>query len=331
MVECGGPLIPLRTGRRNALEAGSSVVPDVIDSLEEIREKFTHAGFPNLQDMIAMVACGHTLGGVHDANFPDITAREVEIANHVHFDRTFDAFDSAVAKEYLDGTTTSPLVVGLNETKNTDALLFAADGNATIRAMTEPSKFQDTCRDILARMIDTMPADVELSNPLIVPEVKPYVQAFSVGEDGELQLRGRIRIRTTDRDTGGLSVYLSFLDRAGRNLSKVYDHSNLVPTVRPTQQNGTSSGLVALKERFTWFEFDVKLKGKVGVSAFDIHLRDDKSGTMKSQIFNNGGLGFGLDDGLLLQQSESCLNASTDPEGDSRLSIVAAVREDLLR
>lgn len=50
------------------------------------------------------------------------------------FGTTPDAFDANGIAEYLDGTGLKggPLVVGLNDTENSDKRIFKSDGNVTI-------------------------------------------------------------------------------------------------------------------------------------------------------------------------------------------------------
>ena len=49
-------------------------------------------------DMIAMVACGHTLGGVHNSDFPEITGDTTADEVHMFEKGNSNAnFDNAVA------------------------------------------------------------------------------------------------------------------------------------------------------------------------------------------------------------------------------------------
>uniref|UniRef100_A0A0W0FQC1 Uncharacterized protein n=1 Tax=Moniliophthora roreri TaxID=221103 RepID=A0A0W0FQC1_MONRR len=57
--DCGGPVIPVRAGRNDAKEAGPLGVPGT-------------GGF-NRGDMIPVVTCGHTPGGVHGDHHPQHT------------------------------------------------------------------------------------------------------------------------------------------------------------------------------------------------------------------------------------------------------------------
>ncbi|KAJ6544471.1 hypothetical protein B0H19DRAFT_1267729 [Mycena capillaripes] len=66
-------------------------------------------------------------------------ATEEEVAHEgehdvAHFDSTFFTFDNNVATEYISGSTQNPLVVGFNDTTNSDKRIFASDANATMRA-----------------------------------------------------------------------------------------------------------------------------------------------------------------------------------------------------
>jgi hypothetical protein len=65
--------IPFRIGRVDALKAGSPGVPQPQDELDAHIADFKRQGF-NVTEMIGLVACGHTIGGIHGKDFPDITA-----------------------------------------------------------------------------------------------------------------------------------------------------------------------------------------------------------------------------------------------------------------
>lgn len=62
-----------------------------------------------------------------------------------NFDSTTAVFDNTNVLEYLNGTGKGgPLVLGFNSTTNSDLRLFESDNNATIKALTDAQKFQDT-------------------------------------------------------------------------------------------------------------------------------------------------------------------------------------------
>ena len=88
------------------------------------------AGFSQ-SEMIKLVACGHTMGGVRSDAFPQLVPPPEQGLNIHDFDTTPN-FDNKVAAEYLDGTTQNPLVVSSNATLVSDLHVFSSDGNKTI-------------------------------------------------------------------------------------------------------------------------------------------------------------------------------------------------------
>jgi len=62
--------VPYRAGRVDATEAGPVGVPEPHENITSHTAAFSRAGF-NTTEMIGLVACGHSLGGVHHADFPD--------------------------------------------------------------------------------------------------------------------------------------------------------------------------------------------------------------------------------------------------------------------
>lgn len=68
---CGGPILPLQGGRIDAWTAGDFGTPQPQQDLATLTESFRKQGF-NSTEMIKMVACGHTLGGVRSADFPEL-------------------------------------------------------------------------------------------------------------------------------------------------------------------------------------------------------------------------------------------------------------------
>ena len=81
---CGKLIVPFRAGRADATQAGPPGVPEPFQDLVSHTESFRRQGF-NKSEMIALVACGHTLGGVRRDDFPDI----------IHdFSVNFTTFDS---------------------------------------------------------------------------------------------------------------------------------------------------------------------------------------------------------------------------------------------
>ncbi|KAJ7734099.1 heme peroxidase [Mycena metata] len=128
---CGGPEITFR-GRVDAGEANAPGVPQPQDDISTHIADFARQGFSQTE-MIGLVACGHTFGGVQHVPFPDIVPVLNDTTNTEsvgHFDTTPVTFDNNVATQYISGTTLNPLVVGLNETKNSDKRIFGSDDAA---------------------------------------------------------------------------------------------------------------------------------------------------------------------------------------------------------
>ncbi|KAG6828714.1 hypothetical protein H0H87_001080 [Tephrocybe sp. NHM501043] len=175
VASCGGPLIPFRGGRIDTTVPGPATVPEPHQDLESHIASFKRQGF-NKSEMIALVACGHALGGVQQVDFPTIVNNADEFAS---FDTTLDKFDNAVyvavnmfcyalltlpflsVTEYLAGTTTNPLITITNVTTRSDLRIFSSDGNATMQRA-----FNATCGRLFERMINTVPKNVKLTAPV---------------------------------------------------------------------------------------------------------------------------------------------------------------------
>jgi hypothetical protein len=93
---CGGPIIPFRAGRVDAWKAGNLGTPQPQHDIATLTQSFSNQGF-NQAEMIKLVVCGHTLGGVRTTDFPqlvspDSTGKVLVIDN---FDQTMQ-FDNLV-------------------------------------------------------------------------------------------------------------------------------------------------------------------------------------------------------------------------------------------
>lgn len=216
---CGGPAVPMRAGRIDATRAGpTGFVPLPGNLAPTFRNQFGRMGFSPTQ-MIQVVACGHTLGGVHAQNFPGIVPPGSTPNDFKHFDSTI-AFDEKVAAEYVANTTTDPLVVGpAVENQRSDLIVFRSDGNVTIRTMADPATFRSTCRVMLQKMIDLVPGGVVLTTPIAPYDVKPNGMQLTLLDGGsQISFTGEIRVRTTTRAASQIdSVQLVYKDRTGGN------------------------------------------------------------------------------------------------------------------
>ncbi|KAF2089701.1 heme peroxidase [Saccharata proteae CBS 121410] len=314
---CKGPDIALRGGRIDATEAGPLGVPQPQEDLATHTSRFATAGF-NTEDMIAMVACGHTLGGVHGTDFPEITAND-SAANFEHFDTTYTTFDNKVVTEYLDDNSTNLLVIGQNDTLNSDKRVFGADGNKTMNLLADATTFQSKCADILGRMIDTVPSSVILSDIITPVEVKPTDVALSLTTNNTLSFTGRIRIRTTERsDADTLTVSLAYRDRLNTS-SDAYT----ITTTKPNYLLGESTGF---GEVFTWYEFDTELPTNTSISSFNVLIHHSDGSA--DEVYDNNGPGFPITDDILFQNDMSCQPQVADADGNWSLTVTAAVRSE---
>ncbi|KAF7950338.1 hypothetical protein EAE96_007625 [Botrytis aclada] len=267
--------------------------------------------------MITMVGCGHALGGVHGVDFPQITGDGRE-ENFPKFDSTYTTFDNTVVTEYLENNSTNPLVIGKNDTFNSDKRIFGADNNKTMTSLADPSNFKTQCADIFARMIDTVPAAVMLSEVITPIEVKPSQIALSLAGNNTLSFGGYIRVHTTNRNADDLTVSLQYRDR-NNNTS-----NTTISTNRETYLLGQSYGFN--KELFNWFSFSTILDATTGISSFDVILHT--VGAADEIITNNGG-GFPLSDAILYQPAQSCQPEVSVNDADQwNITITAAVRAD---
>jgi hypothetical protein len=213
---CEGPIIPVKAGRVDAIAAGPTGVPLPTDSTNTLITKFESQGF-NQSEMVALVACGHTLGGVHGQDFPTLVRGEGVDGNEFsHFDGTYAAFDSRVCSDFINNNSTDPLIVGPDNSMQSDLRVFTID-RALMQAMIDPTVFATTCGSLMQRMIETVPAEVVLTDPLAPYEVKPANLVLEVSEDGSsIGFTGVLRVRTTVRPASDIaSVQLLFTDRDG--------------------------------------------------------------------------------------------------------------------
>ena len=316
---CGGPRVEFQAGRVDATEAGPWGVPKPDQNITHHTKIFARQGF-NTEEMITMVACGHTLGGVHHEDFPQIVGDpDATVGNVTQFEGNGSAyhFDNNVVTEYLDGTTQNPLVVSLNDTQNSDKRVFGADGNKTVRALADPAVFQTKCADIFKRMINTVPADVKLT--LMEPiDIKPYIDTLALTSEGSINFGGRIRVRTDkpERDFNDMQIDLVYVDRSGAAVIKA------IPTTPMSFRGGTSSGLHGAT--FGFFDFSAALDAAVGISSFKIRMTTLSTGAVIE--FDNGGGNFPVDDSLLYQEEQSCL--IEEAADKHTFTVTAAVHKD---
>jgi hypothetical protein len=270
--------------------------------------------------MIEVVACGHTIGGAHRPESPHLVPTGPdEYSNRVTFDTTPNNFDNVVVLQYLNDTTKNPLVVAPDDRFNSDKRIYMSDGNVTMHQLADKSTFQTSCRSILQKMIDTVPGDVVLTDPITPTDIKPYISSYArVGD--ETQLTGRIRIRTgptSGRTASDLEVTL---------LPKGPSNETLQPVLTDIPNGGTSYGPDG--EVFTWFEFSQNISSSAA-RAFDIEVKSKGAGA--ATLYDNAGLGgYPLNANILWQDSSSCAEYDS-ATASGTLQVVAAFRTSYLQ
>ncbi|KAH7419006.1 hypothetical protein BKA64DRAFT_633711 [Cadophora sp. MPI-SDFR-AT-0126] len=302
---CGGPVVPIRGGRIDATGAGPMGVPQPQNAQGTFVNQFARMGF-NTVDMIQMTACGHAIGGVHSEFFPEIVPAGTAPNGYALFDNTLE-FDNNIATRYISGPNTDPLSVGpsVAATRNADTVVFTADKNVTIQAMTNPTTFNTVCSSILQRMIDTVAPTVNLSDPLAPYEVKPSgIQLTLLSGGAQITFSGDIRVRTTTRPASSiLNIQIVYKDRTG----------GVGGTITTTTVSGTATGF---DDSFTFYGFSANIPATTSISSFTVIVVG--TGGLSTTYANNGA-GFPIQDSVIALAPQSCLSGTN-------LTVVAAVR-----
>ncbi|CCC09943.1 hypothetical protein SMACR_02523 [Sordaria macrospora] len=310
---CGGPIIPLRLGRKDATSGGSTGVPQPQNSAETFRQQFDRMGF-STEEMIQVTACGHTLGGVHTEEFPEIVPVGTGTNGQKSLDTTDATFDNKVVTEYISGTTQNPLVVGpavaLN--RHSDFKVYNIDGNATMNGLTSAENFRNVCKTVLQKMIDTVPSGVTLTDPIAPYAVKPVDMQLTLNSGGSsFLLTGYIRVRTTNRASGAIkNIKMTWKDRNGGCASGSCSYTATV--------QGAGTGF---DDTFEFYPISTNIPASSGISSFTvtINLND---GT--SESYDNNGNSYPLSDAIILQKPQSCLLQTS-----GALTVSALVRNDI--
>ncbi|KAJ7151132.1 L-ascorbate oxidase [Mycena filopes] len=314
---CSGPVIPVRGGRVDADVAGPPGVPDPSDSLQSLTDNFAHQGF-NVSEMIQLVACGHTLGGVRYPDFPTVIATPSN-PNSVAvelFDNT-QAFDHNIITTYLDGTTQDPLIVR-NQTMASDLRVFAADGNVTMQAMNSADAFAQTCTTIIDKMLNTVASGVTLTDEIALLPVKVSNVQLTVDTAGkQLQFQASVRIQQSSNST---SVKMYWCDRYGSSANCAANLQRFAaPGGSATVSSPTSLAMgVSLKK----YQFVVPIDPSQSISKFWFVV-DFGNGTTTTA--DNGGDGYPIaqDDVLLVPSLSRNKNVLTGAQG---VFVTAAVK-----
>ena len=224
---CGGIKVELRAGRTDATAAGPSGVPEPETNLQDTLNQFGNAGF-NTDDTIICTACGHSIGGVHKAQFPQVDTTTtpgtlVGSDGRLAFDETVSGLDVSVVNDYVQGTGLKggPLVTTSNITVRSDLRLYEADQNQTIDRLAQSSSYFNTqCAGVFQRMIETVPSGTSFINPAIDPtsttNLKPYGIYLSVDFKGNMVLSGSFRyVQVAGAAAAPGSLTIALINRAG--------------------------------------------------------------------------------------------------------------------
>lgn len=219
---CGGPIVNTRAGRIDATGPGALGVPDIRDPGPTLQGRFIRMGLTQ-PETISLVACGHTLGGVHATEFPSIVPPNSTRLGVADFDSTNSTYDNRIVTEYLDGTTKNVLVIGPDPSARSDLHLFNSDQNATIKTLADPAAYRSNCARVLQKMIDTVPSQVKLTDAIEAYPVKPSGLQLNVLAGGDkLSFTGQVRVRINDLPKSTISkVEIEYKDRDGNKAGTI--------------------------------------------------------------------------------------------------------------
>ncbi|KAF7342734.1 Peroxidase [Mycena sanguinolenta] len=302
---CGGPVIPFRGGRIDATEAGPATVPEPQQDLDSHIASFKAQGF-NETEMIALVACGHSLGGVRQVDFPLIVTEDVP--NGIQTFASTVGFDNTIVHEYLNGTTENVLVVGSNITTRSDLRIFSSDGNATMQSenlhsLASPDTFNQVCADLIERMINTVPSTVTLTDPIEPFDFKVW-NTILFPRSGSLAFLATLRIIHSDLNR---TVTMFWKERTGTFCPEA---GCSAPAFQVTSAGASSLANLKGVESFDLHSFNASIDLATSISHFWFEV-DDNDGSAPF-IVDNHGANFTIEqDVLLFDPQRSGLNLTT--------------------
>ncbi|KAF8180537.1 heme peroxidase [Mycena galopus ATCC 62051] len=298
-ISSGGPEIEFRGGRVDAVEPNAPGVPLPQQSLEDHIAAFSRQGFTSTE-MIQLVACGHTFGGVQHDAFPTIVP-ELNDTNDTesvaHFDSTFIHFDNNITTEYISVITQNPLVVGLNDTTNSDKRIFGSDGNSTMSSFADSvDLFASTCAVVFAKMLNTVPQGVELTEVINPLPVKPSDLSLILAGD-TLQFSGQVRFWNMTEDPNR-AVVLLWEDHVGGTNNATLNFTTV------TIGNGGRSTAA-------WYTFSPS--GESSFLSLDtVAGITSMSFAVDNIIEDQDGVGFAVQDDVVFSSSSCCCTGGGD-------------------
>lgn len=170
------------------------------------------------------------------------------------FDSTPFIYENKVVQEYLNATGKAggPLVTSNNETFRSDFRVFNSDHNATIRAMSSPQAFQDTCFSIFEKMMDTVPRGVVLSEPVIPRQWTLIESHLDLSPTGQVQYSGNIS--TYSRTAIPINATYYYGKAGGGNIgyplySKPAGRTSITPAIRIDEADSSKSDTKQHRQR----------------------------------------------------------------------------------
>ncbi len=235
-------------------------------------------------------------------------------------------FDSRVVREYIDGTGNrgGPLVTSFNETSRSDLRLYESDGNATMRALyAQGDGFLDTCVGLLGRVINTVPAHVELGDAIQPMSIKPVNVTWDIAGSGRLELSGRIRVCVAQQNIGQdptqkiIIIINNKINTPTKPRIQILEKAKQERTVRLVFSNGYTAALatedatgasVFGATRFAHFAID---HSKIaGSSSFSVVVAGGLSGTNNNDN-NNHNSKFEIQDDYVIAPSLSSVEGTS--------------------
>ncbi|KIK65754.1 hypothetical protein GYMLUDRAFT_39276 [Collybiopsis luxurians FD-317 M1] len=280
VASCGGPIIPYRAGRVDATRAGPPTVPLPQQDLASHIESFRRQGFSQTE-MIALVACGHTLGGVRQVDFPTIVTNPTTIM--ANFDTT-PTFDNTVVSQYLQNTTQNVLVVGPNITTRSDFRIFSSDGNATMQSLLSPTTFDDTCANLIERLINTVPNGVTLSEPIAEPFDYLVTNPLFSYRSGLFSMTTALRVLNLSNNPRR-TVTMFWLDRQGSSCPPV--GCSVRSSSNQTNILNSFGHLISSVTSSNRFFFNATINATTSISKFWFEISEN-DGSEPVLVDNNG-------------------------------------------
>ena len=262
---CGGGHVQLLGGRKDATAAGPTGVPQPQQDLGTQLKLFSNANF-NTDDTITLTGCGHTLGGVHHAQFPDIVpASAVSSTNsdgRAPFDETVGGFDPGHLYDYIHGTGLKggPMVTTSNPVFQSDLRLFSNDTDRTSALANNATYFQEQCVAVFARMINNVPEPPTFTpndvSPSTTTNLQPYGVYLTVDWQGNMILVGHLRyVAVVGAPVAPTNLKVALVNRAGKTT-----------TTTTTANAAAGDSGTGLFGKTTSYSFTLAFSATVGLS-----------------------------------------------------------------